>query len=298
MFKYYVLLHLVVFIWGFTAILGKLIQLPTPEMVFYRTLLAAIGIGIFLGIREGKKAFFQKKTDLKSFLSIGAILGLHWILFFGSAYISNVSISLAGASTASLWTAILEPILTKKKIKLYEVFLGVLIIGGLYTIFLFEFNHINGILVALASAFFAAVFAIYNVQFAAKHSPYVISFYEMIGAFLFVVAFLPVYAYFSPNDLQLLPSPTDWGYLFVLSTVCTVFAYSASVKVAQYMSAFTMNLAINMEPIYGITMAALLFNEQNELSKGFYGGTLLILLAIFLHPVFQYFERRRQKKVV
>lgn len=284
-FKDYFLLHFIVFIWGFTAILGKLIALPALEIVAYRTLFSFIPLG-FLLFFKGEN-FSIGKAGLIKITGNGMLIGLHWILFFASAKVSNVSVCLAGMATTTLWTSLLEPLLDKRKVRLFEVLLGVIVIVGLYVVFKFEFNHMLGLLLAVGSAFLAAVFSILNSKFIDHHNHYLITFYEMTGAFLIALAGLLTYSFIVTVDYQIhwAGNTSDYVYLAILALVCTVYPFAVSVELMKRLSVFTINLTVNLEPVYGILLAVFIFGEQEKMSTGFYIGTLIILAAVIIHPI-------------
>ncbi len=294
--KDYLQLHFIVLIWGFTAIIGLLITIPSVEIVFYRTLISFIALGILLYLR--KRNFLLGTREIIKISSTGLLIAAHWILFFAAARVSTASVCLAGMATCTLWTSILEPVMTQRKIKYFEVMLGLIVIGGLYVIFTFEFNHALGLFMAIASAFLSSLFTVINGKFSTRHNPYMITFYEMIGACIGTVAFFPVYLrYFAgENQLQLSPSAMDWLYLAILAIICTVYAYSISVELMKRMSAFTINLTVNMEPVYGIILAYLIFREAEKMTSGFYFGTLIILLSVLAYPILNKIHKRRNLK--
>ncbi|MDN5200484.1 DMT family transporter [Fulvivirgaceae bacterium BMA10] len=293
-FKDYLQLHFIVLIWGFTAILGKLVTVPAVELVFYRTLFASITLGFLLYYRKRNVAL--DLSELLRILGIGALIGLHWILFFAAARVSTVSVCLAGMATTTLWTSILEPIMTKKRIQLFEVLIGLVIILGLYVIFRFEFNHFLGLSMAVGAAFLAAMFSILNSQMTKRQSnPYIITFYEMIGAFLCTAIFLPLYLQFFSIDgqIHLEMNNMDVLYIVILATVCTVIPFSVSVELMKRISAYTVNLTINLEPIYGIILAVIIFKDKEKMSGGFYLGTLIILMSVLIYPLInRYYQRK------
>ncbi|MBC5775243.1 DMT family transporter [Pontibacter sp. KCTC 32443] len=290
-------LHFVILLWGFTAILGKLITIPAVEMVAIRTLITALALGLI--IYKTNAPFWLGHVRGLQMLGVGFLIAAHWILFFAAARVSSVSICLIGMATASLWTSFLEPMFTKKKIKPYEVFLALLIILGLYIIFRKEtdFNSFLGISMAIGSALLASIFTIINAGLVKKIPSTTITCYEMGGAFLGTILFLPVYAvYFvEGNQLNFNLIPMDWVYLAVLILACTVYAYTAGVRLMQRISAFTMNLTVNLEPVYGIILAIFIFNESSQLSAEFYIGAGIILMSVFIYPVINTVAERRKK---
>ena len=288
-------LHFIVLIWGFTAILGLLISVPAVELVFYRTLLAGLLLAAVVKIRG--KNFALPPGHLVALLGTGALISAHWILFFAAARVANASVCLAGMATGSLWTALLEPLSSRKPVRLLEIFLGLLVVVGLYVIFRFEFDHALGLTLAVASAMLAAVFTIINSRFTHRYDALVITGYEMAGAFLATALFLPFYreTLATGNQLQLVPTAMDWFYIALLAWLCTVYAYSAAVRLMKKFSAFAINLTVNMEPVYGIVLAFLFFGEKERMTSGFYVGTLVILLAVLAYPTL---NRIRARKAV
>ena len=280
----YLQLHFLVFLWGFTAILGMLISIPAVEMVLYRTLLSAIGMGIMMVLT--KKSFAVTRQNLIKILATGFVVGLHWLAFFISARLSNASVSLVGFATGAVWTAFLEPLMRGKKIQSVEVALGCLVVAGLYVIFSFDFEYPLGLLMGIASGLSMSFFSIFNAHFVTRLHPYVITFYEMTGAFLCTVLFLPLYQLLWSQDhqLQLVPNATDWLYLAILAWVCTVYAYSAGVELLKRLSVFSVQLTLNLEPLYGIVMAVIILREGENMQMSFYLGAGIILISVISYP--------------
>lgn len=292
--KDYLLLHFIVLIWGFTSILGLLISLPALELVFYRTLLAAVGVGLVMVWR--KKNILVPPAELIKIVGVGILISLHWIFFFWSAKVSTASVCLAGMATTSLWTAFVDPIINRTKIKWYEVALGLLVISGLVVIFQFESGYWLGLSLALLSAFLSALFSVFNAKLTFRHTPYQITLYEMAAASLFALFFMPIYSEFL-NDgapIQWEWKGLDWVWMLVLSAICTVYAFSVSVELMKRVSVFTINLTINLEPVYGILLAVLVFGEKEKMTPQFYLGTLIILISVLIYPVLTYWNKRRK----
>ncbi|PIQ21887.1 MAG: EamA family transporter [Cytophagales bacterium CG18_big_fil_WC_8_21_14_2_50_42_9] len=294
-FRNYLELHFIVFLWGFTAILGKLISVPAVELVFFRTLLAASALAFILYLK--KISFKIGRRQIIKIVGVGFLISAHWILFFASARVSSVAICLAGLSTVSLWTAILEPIFTSKKIKAHEILMSFLIIIGLYLIFRFEFNHLLGIIMAVASAMLSAIFTIINARLAKQHRPLVISCYELAGACLATILFFPFYVLFLTDTGSLNFNLTwqDGLWLLLLALVCTVYPFTSTVRLMQRISAFTVNLSVNLEPVYGIVFALIIFKEDEQMSIGFYLGAAIILCSVFSHALIEGYLNRRRK---
>ena len=283
--KDYFKLHFIVFIWGFSAILGKLMTIPSGEVVFYRTLVAALVLFFLLHYR--KRKFGIGASAVFKMLLTGLLIGAHWVLFFEAARVANISVSLAGLATTTFWTSLMEPLFTSRRVRLFEVFVGLVVIAGLYVVFQFEFKNALGFVLAIVSALLAAIFSVFNSRFTLKYNPYMITFYEMIGAFAGLILFLLVYKplFMGYNFGLALPTALDCLWLVLLSLLCTVYAFSDSVELMKRISAFTVNLTINLEPVYGIIMALMVFGESEEMSSGFYLGTLIIMLAVLSYPV-------------
>ncbi len=285
-------LHFLVLIFGFTAILGKLISIPAVETVTYRTAITAIVLGGVMFI-SNKQSIIASRSTLIKLIGIGIIVAVHWILFFGAAKVSNVSICLVGMSTTTLWTSFLEPILTEKKFSFVDVFFGLAVIGGLYVIFSSDFNVALGLFMAIASAFFSALFSVlnYNLVNHNKVHENTITLFEMIGAFIGTFLVLPVFKFwaFPEEAVNFTLQGYDWLWLLILALVCTVYAYSASVEIMKRISAFTVNLTINLEPVYGILLAFLFFPEDETMSTQFYIGGAIILVTVLLYPVIKRF---------
>ncbi len=302
MLKDYLKLHFIVLLWGFTAILGKLLTVPPVELVFWRTLLASTGLaGLLLARRLGWRVAPAEALKL---LGVGALVAAHWITFFLAARLSSVSVCLAGLATLALWTSLLEPLLLWRRVRPYEVGLGLLAMLGLYLISQAEFNQLTGLLVAVASAGLSALFSVLNSQLVKRHAPVRLTFYEMLGACGSIVLFFPFYSrYFTQGaGLRLAWHGLDWLWLLLLAGVCTVYAFSTSVELMKRLSAFVVNLTINLEPVYGIVLAQLLFVlhvpgfGQEKMSGGFYAGTVLILASVLVHPVLDQWNQRRARK--
>ncbi|WP_306354195.1 DMT family transporter [Flavobacterium sp. '19STA2R22 D10 B1'] len=287
--KSYFQLHLIVFIWGFTAILGALISLDALPLVWYRMLLAVGFIALFIA---------YKKISLKipvmtgiRFLFAGLVIAIHWLTFFMAIKVSNVSLTLACLSTGAFFASLLEPIFYKRKVIWYEVLFGIVVIFGLYIIFNVQGNYIEGIILALISAFLSALFSVINGKFAKQYSPTVITFYELVGGVFFLTLFLLFTGSFKAEFFTLTTS--DWGWLFVLSSICTAYAFIGSVKVMQFLTPYTVMLTINMEPIYGIILAVIFFPEKEKMSFEFYIGALVILSTVIINGIIKNYKKVR-----
>ncbi|MDR3694820.1 EamA family transporter [Mucilaginibacter sp.] len=291
--KNLLLLHGTVIIWGFTGTLGKLITIPATGLVWYRVLIASVSLLLyFIAV---KKDFRVSKITLLKFVTNGALVGAHWILFFASIKLSTVAVTLVCLSSITLFTAIFEPVINKKRISRLEILAGVLIITGIILIFKFETHYTNGIIAGLLSAVFASLFAIINSKLVKQHQAPVIAFYELSGAFLWITIYLFASSGFNQT---MVPDTADIGYLFLLGTICTSLAYVAGVYVMRDLSAFRVALITNLEPVYGILIAFFFFGDLNKMTAGFWAGAVIILSTILLYPVTQkQLNKRRQRRI-
>lgn len=282
-------LHFIVILFGFTGILGKLISLPAVEMVFFRTLLAAAGMGILIGLT--RRSAKVSTRDGLALLLTGVIVAVHWLSFFLSARIANVSVSLVGFATASFWTALLEPVFNRTRLNWFELLLGLFVLVGLLIIFGSDFHYSVGLWIGIGSGFTCAIFALINAQLVRRVEPFTITFYEMIGATMAVACFFPLYTaqWAEGHQLRLSPSTTDWLWILLLAWLCTVYAYSAAVDLFKRISVFLFQLTLNLEPVYGILMALLVFGETERMSTRFYTGSFVIFIAVVAYP----FVKRR-----
>ena len=280
MLRQHLHLHFVVILLGFTAILGALISISAIDLVWYRMLFAFIGLWVYFHWK-GIPYRLPWRRQL-SLYAIGLIVALHWMAFFHAIKVSNVSVTLGVFASATLFTAFLEPLLQRRRILLLEVVIGLVILAGIYLIFQFEFHYLEGILFSLSAAFLNGLFAVLNRNISTRHHPTVISFYEMLGGFLFITAYLALSGGFTGSMLRL--GWEDLLLLLVLSLLCTSYAFTALVHIMKALSAYTVILAINMEPVYGILLALLFFPETERMSGGFYLGTLIILSSVIAYP--------------
>lgn len=289
--KQLIILHITVFVWGFTGILGQLITIPAVNLVWYRVLIAAVSLFFYLFFSKKLKGI-NKKTISKMALT-GALVGGHWIFFFASIKLSNVPVTLVCLSSITLFTAILEPIINKKSISKMEILAGILIISGIVLIFKFESHYTKGIIAGLISAIMASLFSIINSRFVQTIEPPVIAFYELSGAFVWISLYLLATGDFSTTSI---PNGNDIAYLLILGTLCTSVAYVAGVSVMRELSAFKVALITNLEPVYGIILAFIFFGDMNKMTPGFWAGALIILSTIFLFPYAQKQIARRRAR--
>ena len=288
--KNYLHLHVIIFIWGFTAVLGKLIAIDALPLVWYRMGIASILIILFIAVK--KYSLKVSRKTLGILVMAGLFIALHWVSFFMAIKVSNVSIALATMSTGSFFTAILEPIWYRRKMIWYEVVFGVVVMLGLYIIFNVEASYVEGIVLALISAFLAAVFSLINGKLIQTEKPSVISIYELGSGVLFLSIYLGFQGSFTTEFFQL--SQNDWIFIFILASVCTAYAFIASVKIMKYISPYTVMLTINLEPVYGIILAFILLGDSEKMNPLFYVGALVILTTVIANGILK--NRTRLKK--
>lgn len=281
-----------VLIFGFTAILGKVIAVPSENLVWYRMLMATVALAFYARFK-GLSLKMDKVGLLKS-IGTGVIVAAHWIFFFEAIKQSNVSVTLAALSSASIFTAFLEPIFFKRKLLIYELFLGAIVVSGLYFIYQVEQANHMGIVLGLISAFLASLFTVINGRLIKNYNSTRISIYELAGGVLAISVYLLVGGEVQVEDFRM--TIPDFIYLLILAIICTAFAFVASVEVMKELSPFTVSLSINLEPVYGILLAFFIFGEDEQMSLGFYLGTLLILLAIFLNILIKHRQKLKLKK--
>ncbi|MFY0671910.1 MAG: DMT family transporter [Bacteroidia bacterium] len=276
-------LHFTVFIFGFTAILGRLITLEEGPLVWYRMMIASAAMLFLPRFWKGIKTV-KPRDGIKVALT-GGVVAIHWVTFFGAIKFSNVSFALCMMATASFFTSILEPIILKRPFSKKEILLGLMVLPGIFLVFQFSTFYLNGMVLGLVSAFLAALFGTLNKTFATKMKPIAISFIELFTGFIILSILMPLYLHYRPDATLAITEQMDIIWLLILGVVCTTLAFIFSVDVLKELSAFTTALAINLEPIYGIILAIIIFKENEELGGNFYIGAGLIVLAILLNGI-------------
>jgi len=272
-------LHISVLLAGFTGILGVFIQLNELPLVWYRMGITAITLLFILLWR--KQAFAITPWKILLFLGIGVLIALHWVFFYASIKLANVSIGLVCFAATSFFTAVLEPLFNRKKAHTVEVGLGLLSLLGIYIIFQFDVKFRTGILFGLGSALIAALFSIFNKKNIHKAAPQTIMLIEMTGGFLLLTILLPFYLQQNPTA-KWIPTIPDLFWLLILAWLCTVLAMELMLKALRNISAFTQNLTLNLEPVYGILLAFILFHENKYLNSSFYWGIFCIALSVII----------------
>jgi drug/metabolite transporter (DMT)-like permease len=278
--KAFLQLHAAVFLWGFTGVLGRAITLNSALLVWYRLLITVVTL--WIGYAILKKL---KKLPLRSALYIGfvgTILSLHWVCFYGSIKFSNVTIALTCLSTTALLSALIEPVLLKKKFDPVEIVLGLFAIAGIVIIYNTHIQFSTGIFIGLLSAVLTVLVSVLNKKMIDQYEPEQITLYQLTGGFAGLTLLLPLALYIMPAGAYL-PTATDWLWLLVLSWVCTLFTFYLYIHSLKKVSAFTMNLVLTLEPVYGIILAFLLFKENKDVDAWFYAGFGLISVAVVFH---------------
>ena len=272
-------LHIAVFLAGFTAILGKLIGLNEGLLVWYRLLITVSTLGLILYLKN--RLIIIPKKEIIQIFAVGFIVAFHWVCFYGSVKYGNVSIAVVCISGSGFFTAFLDPLLYKKRIDAVEVLLGAIAILGIYIIFDFHPQYKIGIIFGILSAIGSSLFPIFNKRLLIKHNPETLTLYELGGGLLTLTLIIPVYLQFSTANYYI-PTATDWLLLILLAWVCTILCFDLQLNALKKISPFTANLAYNLEPVYGIVLAFIIFSENKSLNSQFYAGVGLILLAVIL----------------
>jgi drug/metabolite transporter (DMT)-like permease len=278
----YFFLHSAVFLFGFTGVLGQLISLQETMLVWHRLWMSAL-LMLFVVI-SAKKFVRISMTEFKPMAVAALFITLHWIAFYGSIKYANVSIAMVCLSTITLFTALLEPLMLRKPFQLSEVFLSLFVLLGVAVIAGALEGQITGIILGVIAAVLSAVFTILNKNLVSRYDSRLLSFYELGTGFLLLTILLPLIHFISPIE-RIIPNVDDWFYLFLLSLFCTVLAFNLSLKALRELSPFTVNLVINLEPVYGILLAFALFKEHKQLNSGFAIGALIIMFSVALHTL-------------
>jgi len=277
--KAFLQLHAAIFLAGFTGILGRLITLNEGLLVWYRMLFSALGLFVLLKV-SGKEIRFPEKGKM-ALLGVGGVIALHWVSFYGSIKYANVSIALVCFSAVGFFTALIDPLLTKRRVQPVELILGLLVMLGIYLIFYFDEQYQAGIVWGVISALLAALFTILNKKLIQQHGTDTVTFFEMGGGWLVLTVLLPLYLYRFPTE-HFIPSWSDFFWLLFLSLLCTVLAFRLSLNALRKISPFTVNLSYNLEPVYGIILAFIVYQENKYLGWGFYTGFAIILGTVLL----------------
>lgn len=289
--KTYSELHFVVFLLGFTGILGKLISLPAPQLVVFRMFIALITLFVILKLQKMNLKVSRKV--LLSTIGVGFVVAGHWTTFFLAIKLSNVSVGLGLLGVGTLFTALMEPLLLRQRFSWFDIFTGVFIIAGIYIIFRFESRYVEGIVVAIVSYFLSSLFSVLNKKLSSETPGQILSLYEMMFGFFFASVAMP---FLVPDVFySFWPGKEDMVYLLILGSVCTAYAFTAAIRLMKELSAYFVVLHINLEPVYAILLAYLIFGDSEYMSAGFYIGASLIFMSVILYPLL---KKNRQKTII
>jgi drug/metabolite transporter (DMT)-like permease len=288
--KSYLSLHFIVFIWGFTAILGALITVQSDFLVWYRMSFAAVFLAIFIRIK--KKSFRLSSKSFLKLVTVGVLIALHWVFFFEAIKVSTVSITLSVFSLGAFFASLLEPLFFGRRILWYEVFFGLIIIAGLGLIMQVEIHYLNGMLLALVAIILGVLFTLMNGKLIVDHDPSVISFYEFLAGSVFITIYFLFQGKFTADVFVL--TTKNWVLILILASICTAYAFTASVQVMRKLSPYTVMLTTNLEPVYGIILAFFIIGGKEKMSTAFYIGAVIIVITVILNGVIKHYRKEDQ----
>ncbi|WP_333574661.1 DMT family transporter [Sphingobacterium sp.] len=280
--KSYLVLHTAVLLAGFTGVFGKLITLNQIPLVWFRVLLSTIIL--FLVLKLFKIERLKSTKDVFKIAKVGVLITIHWIFFYGSIKFSNISIGVVCYCLTSFFTAVLEPIINKKRFSAAQLMLSMLTLIGISLIFHFDSSYQLGIILGVISTIFAALYTIYNERLVKQYDSKLLNFYQMLSGTIVLGFGLPIFYYLFPTE-RFIPSFSDGVYLILLALLCTVGLYVLFAESLKKLSAFTVNLSFNLEPIYSIIIAFLFFNEGKQVNASFYVGLALVLVSVLLQTM-------------
>jgi drug/metabolite transporter (DMT)-like permease len=286
--KAFILIHVSIFLWGFTGIFARAIDLSEGVLVWYRMLLTASCWVVILMLT--RKLIWPGKRDFMRISIVGLLVAVHWLFFYGSIKYSNISIGMSCLPMIAVFSSIIEPVMNRQRFKWIELLLALVALIGMFLIFQFSEVHRVGILLGLISALLGAVFTILNKRLVSDLNSEIITTYEIGTGFVWLTLLMPLYLFLFPTE-KLLPDARDWLLLIVFAVVCTVIPFNLSMKALKDVSAFTANLSLNLEPVYGIVLAFLIYQEQKELPGAFYIGAALILLSVVIYMLIHFRHR-------
>ncbi len=286
-------LNSAVLIWGFTGVLGRTISLNEGWLVWWRMFITSVSLWIlFYFLKRIRKISLR---DFFKIAAVGTVLSLHWLAFYGSIKYANVSIALTCLSTTGLLSAVIEPLFFKRKINIYEIILGLFAFAGIALIYTTNLSFSTGIYIGLISAVLAVLVSVTNKKLIAGYAPETITLYQLTGGFLGLSILMPLYNFLFPS-LQKIPQHYDWLWLIILSWCCTILTFILYINALKKVSAFTANLILTLEPVYGIILAFIIYHENKALSRYFFFGFGLILIAVFLQ-MFRLIKEQRKLPV-
>lgn len=283
-------LHLSILLAGFTGIFGKLITLNEGLLVWYRVMLSALVL--FIGLKALRKWYPIAPLNMLRMAGVGCILTLHWLFFYGSIKYSTVSIGVICFSMTGFYTALIDPIINRRRISFREILFSLIAICGIGLIFHFDSQHRTGIILGTISSLFASLFVMGNKRVGVNQPSGMIFFYEMLGGFIFLTLLLPIYLHLFPVD-SIMPSGQDFLYLLIFVVFCTIMMSLLQIQALRKISPFTVNLSFNLEPIYSIILAVIIFKESEEFTPSFYIGLGLILASVLLQMLFEIHSNKK-----
>jgi len=283
-------MHVAIFLWGFTGLLGKLITLNEGMLVWYRMLISSMAIGLLLAARG--KLPRLRAGELFRIAGVGVLVMLHWVTFYASIKLASISVAMICLSTIALFASIIEPLVNRRKFDYLEIVFSAVAVIGISHIYATDASASAGILIGIVSALISATFSVFNKRLATRHAPLTISFVELFSGWLFLTFLLPVYTRIQPTT-AFVPGAGDTVFLLILSLVCTVLTWILSLQALRKVTAFTMGLALNLEPVYGIILAVLFAGEGHYITVDFLLGALTILVTVVLHTMYKFSRRRR-----
>jgi drug/metabolite transporter (DMT)-like permease len=296
-------IHLAVLLWGFTGVLGKAISLSAPVLVWYRMIITAV---IIAGVVSQRKEWVRfSKQDFTRTIGIGVMYAIHWVAFYASIKYANASIALVCLATASVFTALLDPLVNKGKFNALEILLSFVAVAGVYCIYALQpaddskantmVNFELGVALGVIASIISAIFTVLNKPLAEKYPPRLLVFYEMTSGLIFLSVIAPFYLIYNSTEI-IVPQGWDYLWLFLLSYCCTVWGQSLAMTALKKLSAFTITLSVNLEPVYGVILAFLIFKENNQLGLGFYLGMGLIFASLMMQVMLMLNKGRKAKK--
>lgn len=303
--KAFAQLHLAVLLWGFTGVLGKAISLSAPVLVWYRMLLAALFLGIIISLRK-EWCPIQKK-DIYKLIGIGMLISIHWVAFYASIKLANASIAMICLATASVFTSVFDPLLNRRAFNRNELFISLIAVTGVACIYFLQPKEVSGksqminfdlgLLFGIAASIISAIFTVLNKPLANKYPARPLVFAEMTSGVGFLCLLAPFYFFYFPAE-TLLPVGWDYLWIFLLAYCCTVWGQSLAMAALKHISPFTMTLTVNLEPVYGIFLAFIIFNENAQLGLGFYIGMILIFVSLMMQITVTLNKSRKAKNAL
>ena len=275
-------LHIAIFLWGATAVLGKLIALNPVVLVCYRLVLTVVSLYIMhLAKPQLQRVTLQQAVSMGK---AGAMQAIHWVFFFASVHYGNAAVALVCLSSTSLFTLLFQLLLYKQAIAAYSLLLSLVSIIGIALLFIGNIQLGIGIFYGILSAAFVASVAVLNKQQLTLHPPATVTFYTLLGGLVCISVLLPFYTFFFASG-RWIPTPPEWFWLLVLSWLCTIVTWRLSMQALQVVSAYTQNLLLNLEPLYGIALAAFFLQEHTSYNSYFYLGIACTVLVVALQTL-------------